>query len=245
LVKRLNIEASLRGKDIKEFEILPFCDGGLNTYQELVILKEVALEYNPDMLVLQFTDNDSNPFGTEFVTNGGIYITTKTDLVFVAERFIPVLPLLNKRINIFLFNYSKLMRFISYKINLVGASNLVMAMKGEKSGEQVSLDAIKEMSQIAKTKGIPFLLFVFTPTADKVNFCFNPNNQDKPNPWHTKVKTLCEGLGIYYFNICDYKKDINSLKSFLESGCYGCHYNAEGHKIVADVLTEEILKLVK
>jgi len=245
LAKTLNANSFLRENKIKEFEILPFCDGGLNSYQESILLKEAVLEYQPDMLVLQFTDNDSGPARSDFLDTGFLYIASATDVVFAAQRPLPALPLLGKKINIFLFNHSAFARFISYKFYLVRTSSLAAAVRGGKTGEQVSLDAIREMSQITKNKRIPFLLFVFTPPSDKVNHCFDLTDQKRPNQWHIKVRSLSRNLGIDYMNMCDYTKDINSLKSPLEPDCYGCHYSAQGHKIITDVLTEKILSLVK
>lgn len=233
LEKLLNKEKIIN-KGINKFEVINISQGGLNTFQELFLLKELGLKYEPDMVILQYCDNDIGPMRSEFGWKSGLYLISKTDTLFYEKRIVPALPFLNKKINWYALKYSSFLRFISYKLNIIKLKNFV-------EDQKVSFNSLQEMNALLKNKNIPFLIIDLPgiPSSDGLDNCSYNSDVGGGKKLHDSLSAFTQEQAITYYNICDYVKDLRTIKSNIE-GNY--HYNKEGYFIVANILKDAVKK---
>ncbi len=217
---------------ISSFEVFSFAYPGLNTYQEAFLAKDLAMSYQPDLLILQYTDNDIQPMRSPY---GTLPVAEKRNLIFTGNRIVPILPYLGKDLNYFFLGHSSFLRFISYKLNLVSI-NL-------QTDEELSIESVLEISDFAQKKKVPFWVINFTPASSDKNYCGYVLGGGGKG-LHDHLKNELALSEVPFYNMCDYVKDINSIKAECEAGPHVQHYSKEGHRIVAEVLKDEIFNLI-
>jgi len=235
LNKMLNEEESVKEENkIDKFEVLSFATGGINNYQELILLKELVLSYNPDLIILQTTDNDTGLPMTQLGRDSkNFYISSLTNLLFIDNKFIPALPFLNEKISKKLLEKSALFRFLSYRINVITLNN--------SSEEWVNLnfDSIKEINKVAEENNLCLIIINFhRATFDKGWRCGKLIGDYKNDFYDNELKKMTDELDISFLNMCDYVDDIYSIKSDFEGDE---HYNERGHSIAASILRNVVL----
>jgi len=244
ILNLLNDQKSIY-KQISEFQVFVFCDQGINTIQELVLLEELAINYDLDFLILQYCDNDIQPsmrpvninnlsYSTLYDKSGAqFYVRSNSGLFITNEhQWVPALPYVNKKISAILLNKSVFFRFISYKTNIIISRMGSPAVDGEKQ----SFDALYKMSETTKRLNIPFALIDFVPA--RKNYCTQSFGSEGL-VLHNKLANITKELGITYYNMCDYVDgDIYKIRSGRPSDD---HYNKEGNKIAAEILAKDIL----
>ncbi len=237
LAKILNEKDFFKKLGYSEIEILPFGGAGINSVQELAVLKEMAISYNPNLVILQYCDNDVGPMLSPLDYNKEqFYISSKTKFLLLGKRIVPSLPHVNKKINWFLLKNSAFFRFISYKLNiiLVNSANGILY-----ANTKPSFDAISEMNKIAKENGAKFLIMNFVPAELDQNYCGYVRGYGGKK-LHEDLRQLTKELGIPFYNMCDYVENIQQIKSRIEPEIYSMHYNEEGYKVVANVLAKAV-----
>jgi lysophospholipase L1-like esterase len=218
-------------QNISEFEVLSFSDGGLNTEQELAIYEQVAINYDPDMVILQYCSNDvggtRSPLGinNDNTTKNQLFIDSETDYILLEDKIVPAFSFFDYTTNRFLLKESAFLRFISYKYNIIQT-------KKEDSYKR-SFDSVKSMIELSKSRNIPFIIIYFPLSYRDYDFCNISTVSD--------LTQLAETFNTTLLNMCDYA-DIHAIKSEIESPNENGHYNKEGYRIAATVLKEEILK---
>ncbi len=221
----------------KKIEVLPLADGGLNTEQEFSLLKNLGIKYQPDIIILQYTDND---IGQKRValgfTDNLIHIISKTNLLNVGGRLIPVIPYLSNEWNRLLLRYSAFIRFISYKMNIIFYNGI------DSKGVSSSLSAIREIDSIAKEAKVPFIIIELPPAAWTEDYCAYKGGYGG-KALHEQLKSLSLEIGANFYNLCDYVENIHNLKSEFEPKD-GAHYGKDGYRLVAEVLREAIKKAI-
>ncbi len=241
LVKILNEGAILKKQGYNEVEVLPFAGAGINSVQELAILKEMAISYRPDLVILQYCDNDMGPMLSPLDYNKEqFYISSKTKFLLLGNRIVPSLPYLNKNVNWFLLKNSAFFRFVSYKLNII----LVNSANGFLyANTKPSFDAVSEMSKIAKENGAKFLIMNFVPAELDQNYCGYVKGYGGKK-LHEDLRQLTNELNIPFYNMCDYVEDIQQIKSRIEPEIYSMHYNEDGYKIAAGVLAKAVEEIM-
>ncbi|HRY52737.1 MAG TPA: hypothetical protein P5089_02690 [Candidatus Portnoybacteria bacterium] len=211
------------------FEVLPFAQPGLNTEQEFTIIKELALSYNPNLVILQSTNNDNElPRASLRLGPSTEYVISKSEVIVINNRAIPAFSFLSHKINLFILQNSSFLRYIAYNWN-------VILYKYQAQPWQKNLDTIKEIKKITEEKNIDFLV-IFTPSA--LN---NPCAEETIKSLGEQFKSLSEEIKTPILNLCDNVLDFSAYKAKEGDG----HYNTEGYKIVAEALKNEILKIIK
>lgn len=218
----MNIKKALT--DHNKFEVLAFGRAGLNSFQEYIILKELAIEYDLDYLVLQFCSNDLGPnmhsvLDLYLNDQSNIFVQSNTDVLRIGNIIVPALPLIPKDLNIFLLKQSSFLRFVSYKLNIID--------KGKKLGAQGSMDYVGKMNEIAEENDITFFVVNFPSS----NLRWNPCGQSVIKD----LKELTSNLEIPFKDLCDYL-DLVEVKSEIESEENLGHYNKEGYRITAEII---------
>lgn len=238
------LEKSLNNKKgefapIKEFQVLSFADGALNTYQEYLILKDLAVEYQPDLVILQFTDNDTEPTRVPLGSDDyGQFIYSRTNVLLINNLPVPIWPFLNNHWGEFLLKKSALARFISYKTNIILNKNII-----SKKEVDLTLDSVIKINDLLKNKSVPLVAINFAPTQKSINHC-QDEYEFGGKVLSEKLRRLAGEAGIVYFDICDYAENIYNLKTDLETADEG-HYNEPGHRLAADILEKAVTNIIK
>jgi len=220
----------------KKIEVLPLTDGGLNTEQEFTLLRDLGIKYQPDIIILQYTDNDIGPKRVELgFTDTGMHIIPKANLLNVGGRPIPAIPYLSNEWNQFLLRYSAFMRFLSYKIN-------ISFVNINTDSISASFASLRKINLIAREAGVPFIIIELPPAAWTEDYCAYKSGYGG-KALHEQLKSLSMEIGANFYNLCDYVKDIHSLKSELEPA-EGSHYGRSGYGLVAEILREAIKKVI-
>ncbi|MCK5023870.1 MAG: SGNH/GDSL hydrolase family protein [Candidatus Aenigmarchaeota archaeon] len=221
---------------ISEFEVLVFAVGGINTFQELVIFRELAMLYNPDMVILQYCDNDIRPPMSELgFTGSGLHILSGTRLLLLGDRIVPTLPFVGDDASRVILKNSAFMRFVSYSLNIIISDTWIDA--------ESSFESIKEIDKIADENGMPFIVIDFPPAALEFENCIPEKNEGGEAigiDLHAELEKITSELDVPFYNMCDHVDDIHSILSTLEGD--GCHYNVEGYGIAAEVLKDAVLE---
>jgi hypothetical protein len=216
-------------KEKTPFEVLPFAQPGLNTEQEFIIIKELALSYNPDLLILQSSNNDNElPRASLRLGSSTEYVFSKSEVIVISNRAIPAFSFLSHKINLFVLKNSSFFRYIAYNWN-------VILYKYQAQSWQKNLDTIKKIKKITEEKNTDFLV-IFTPSA--LN---NPCADEAIKNLGKQFKNLSEETKTPILNLCDNIPDFSAYRAKENDG----HYNTEGYKIVAEALKNEILKIIK
>lgn len=236
LEELLKGEWNIRGLK-KRFEILPFAQSGLNTYQEYLLLKNLAINYDPDLVILQYTYNDVEPIRLPMQyrgSNGNVYLSfrSKTDVLAIGNAFFPAFPHLDKKINTFLLENSAFFRFLSFRLN----TTLEKFFNNFVLDKSSSFESIGRIKQIAKGKNIPFIMATL-PSSRPPNECLDNSYSET---FFKELKPLADRLAIPIFNLCDYVDDISQYSPKPGDG----HYNTAGYGFVAKMLKDAILKEV-
>lgn len=214
----------------KNVQFLVFSHPGINTKQEHTIFEEAVLGYNPDLIILQYCDNDTEPIREPFGKNKDVYIQSKTKVfIFNKELMASALPVLSNEANRKILKHSKFARFVSSKLNKIARKKSIDADNSFKYLDKI----IKKSRQ----KNISMIVMNFSPSHN--NLCDSSINNENFGPkLHKRLKKFFERNKVPFYNMCDYVDDIRTIESINEND----HYNKEGHKIVADVLFKAILE---
>lgn len=214
-------------KNIKNITILPFAKGGLNTYQEYLILLGLAFDFNPDMIILQWTSNDNEMERIE-LDNKGKFVYANTDVIYLNNQIVPVFPFLSKEINSALFRHSALAKFLSFKINTTIANF--------NNTTNSSTEYILKFSQAAKEKNIPFLVLEF-PAAN-INSC----RDEASLKYLNGLNSILDEQKINWGNLCNY---VGGDITQYSQGGQSVHYNDEGYRLAAEMAKDKIINLFK
>jgi len=228
LDKMLNEKNDYQKTGIKKFEVLTFTDYGINTAQELAILKDLAISYKPDLVILQYCDNDIDPPRYPFGSfRDQFYISPRSYLLKIGNRFVPAFPFFSKETNWLLLERSAFLRFLSFKVNVF--------LSNAQTSEAASFASLREIKKIAEENGVPLIIINAAPASLVADAC---NDKASVN-LHNDIKSLTANLAVPFFDICDYVKDIHSISS-KKTIDNGYHYNQEGHRLMAEILSKAI-----
>lgn len=207
-----------KDEDFSESEVIKFAGDPFNSFQELVLIRELVLDYNPDIIVLQFCPNDGQATRSHVGGVGGRdkYVFADTNYVIKNGKLMPSFSFLSHDTNKALIPHSSFLRFLSYKMN--------MGESVRKENLSLALDSIAKMEKITSKNNIPFLIVNFPSTRSERIFC----NEETASGIKNKVADLSEKLSIPFHDLCH---DLNPAEhdSQYDSG----HYNREGYKIAA------------
>jgi hypothetical protein len=207
-----------RDENFPESEVIKFTGDPFNSFQELIIVQELVLDYNPDIIILQFCTNDLQATRSHVGTKGGDdkYVFVNTDFIIEDNQVMPSLPFLSRDINRAIIPHSSFLRFLSYKIN-----------SGRSIREQdtsLALDSITKIKELTLEKNIPLFIINFPSTRSEEVFC----NEHIGNGIKNKVAGLSQELNIPFYDLC-HDLDPNRHNSKYNSS----HYNKEGYGVAA------------
>ncbi|MGD0336269.1 MAG: SGNH/GDSL hydrolase family protein [Candidatus Omnitrophota bacterium] len=237
----LNEEASRQDRQ-ERYEVMNFGVGGYNLGAEVELLKTKVVKYSPDIIVLNFAPNDSEP-----IPGLHLWFISKNGLS-EREKYLILNDYLSHKNSISHFIFRKLL--IKSKLYL-----LVMSRTESLSEIKTNLAFFirkhfcSVMSESDKTDMRNYLSEIKGPK-NKYGFkfliCLHPNLlEDEPShiPNLMGFRDLSEEIGFPYFNMYGYyKKSIQNPEAIvLINGDY-CHPNELGHRIIAEAMFAELKK---
>ncbi len=241
-----HLEEILNSKsDDFNFQVYNFGIAGYNTEQELVMLREKAIEYNPDLVILQFHDNDISPqnshlfgkiFGEDSETFNFVAADSKTSFIIYDNDITPLIMPLPQSMNIFLVKNSHFFRFVSKALYATfGHVEFSEDRHDRDDGIDRSFDAIREMKKLTEENNIDFFMI-------EIPGAYSSDNCMVEADLHNKLRNFTNESKIPYVDFCDHQGSNNSyLRNEKESPPY-FHYNPEGYRLVAEVIYENLLK---
>jgi lysophospholipase L1-like esterase len=213
------LEAKLNQSDpSKNYEVLNFAVPGYDSQQEMLMLKERALAYQPDLVILGFVLNDALPMG---------------QLVPGASRIPLAVRQVLKRSYLVQFVYAEYVSFRSRAQTggFKGDSDVADLAEG-KAGWQLAKDALAEMQRLTAQKNAKLLVAIwpmFTSLDDHYPY------QAK----HELVRLACQALGIPTLDLFPTFK--GQQASVLWAAPDDQHPNRLAQQEAADAIYQEII----
>lgn len=202
------------GNTDRKVEVLNFGVYGYNTIQEYWMIKEKALAFNPDMIIILYTLNDPAPAITLKESN-------------------------QNKIKLFLTEHIYTYRFLAraywvYKSKSSGRiGEFEYALHNQSSqGWKDTINAFRLISEISKQNNITILLFIQPDLYSLGNYPFADLNY--------QVMHSAEQEGLKAFDLLPYFKNIDEKTLWIDR-FEDRHPNEKGHEIIANAMFE-ILK---
>jgi lysophospholipase L1-like esterase len=212
----------LRDDDlICEIEIINFGVGGYNTLQEAHTLRDKAIHFSPDLVLIQYTLND------EYVDDGGLGFNLLKEVeetgVFTPSRSSKVLLA------------SHLYRFVRFRVFGQGFKERWQRLKAgreylaSKNHVEEAFELIGETTAEAE---IPVLVVVF-PAFDKGLEPYPFTDQ------HRTVHELAEKHGFQSIDLLECFRD-GATNTSVQINIDHVHPSETGHQLVASLLEDEL-----
>jgi lysophospholipase L1-like esterase len=213
------IEASLREAG-HAVEIINMSVSGYNTSQEVEILKEKGLQFQPDLVLVAYCLNDI------MRVDGGIL-----EALMAEERAHATV----NRYRFQLLHRSALFRFFKYVVFPYSSSEISSDQDGytKELSENTVPDSFAGLSQLAEDHAFDVLIVVFP------NF-----RQLTPYPFlseHSKVRKLAEGNGFRYLDLL---KDYQAYQDGEKLDFDYIHPTVHGHRCAARFISQYLLNHV-
>jgi len=209
------LEKKLRGLG-KRIEVLNFGVYGYNTVQEYWMIKEKAILFHPDMIIILYTLNDPAPAITLKESKQNKFKLFLTEHIYTYR-------LVAKAYSIYKLNDSERIDRYDYMLHnesFEGWKNTVVAFR--------------QISDLSKENNITTLMFIQPELYSLDNYPFVD--------LHYQVKHSAEVEGLHTFDLLPYFKGKNE-KSLWINRFEDRHPNEKGHEIIAsgifDILKEE------
>jgi lysophospholipase L1-like esterase len=208
------LERLLREQGVRA-EVMSFAVSGYNTQQEVETLKDKALRFQPDLVLLAYVLNDREQM------DGGILAT-----LLESERRAGGLS--SARVNPVLAK-SALYRFVALRVLRPGTKAAVGGVLG---GDTVAA-SFAELAAVARREKLPVLVAVF-PRYVRWYGLYRFRGE------HEQVAALSRRYGFHHLDLLN---DIRTCKSAGEPLSFDAfHPNALGHRCAAAALARAILK---
>ena len=205
-----------------KFEVINAGVPGYNAIQELNFLKDIAMQYKPDMIILGICLNDWETVST--ITVEGIVVDG------VAESF-SIKKSLKKSlfINFVWINGKNLLHKL-----FDHEPNLTNSIVNDRGWEKMEM-AIKEMNDFTKANNIDFLSVIF-PVRSQIS---NPKAENRPQE---DLKLFFGANEIYFLDLFQTFSQNAEKDLFMDKA--GVHFSEFGHRITAETLYEKILPII-
>jgi len=218
------VERALREEGIPA-EVLNFGVSGYNTQQEVATLKDKALRFDPDLVLLSYCLND---------TASPSYWLLK-----------PLLDEANQKKSIHLSNRfaarylirSALYRLLRFRLFAPSANEkTLLTFEPYDTGDTVA-ESVGELANLSESQGFQALVVVFPHFTDRTfkNYAFGEQ--------HEFIRGITDERGLLLLDLLPaYKACLKETSQPLHRDNF--HPNARGHTCAADAITEFILESV-
>lgn len=214
------LEKLLNEKKSANHEVLNFAKPGINTEEEIKILKKYALKYKPNIIILGYVLNDFSDIENK--------IKCKSK-----EHTIPFF-------GFWLRNFSYLYYFIETRINKLIEQGNFECTYGEylnhvfesENNRKHNFKYFEELSLLSQENNVKLLVIIFP---------IIHNLQDYPfTEAHKFVKEAGEKYGFKVIDVLPYYEDYTEKELIVNT--YDLHPNELGHELAAQLIYENIVE---
>ncbi len=207
-------------KTYKKYEVLNFALPGIETDEELELLKTKALKYDPDILIIGFYPNDIRNIDPEIKSYKrfslpyvGFWLRDCSYLYyFVETRINKILENLN-----YIANYEEtLMQAVNSDIN-----------------KNYSKELFKNISKIAKENGMEVLIVNFPIIYNFDNYPLLTTNEF--------IQGIAEENEFCLVDMFEIYKEYDESELVISK--YNAHHNDLGHELTAEAILSELIRI--
>ena len=205
-----------------KYEIINLAMSGLNTIQEVHLLKTIGLKYKPDVVVLNFILNDCD-FNSEFYAAKRFYEKTDSEIGLLG---MPIEPRVKR-----LLKSSALIYFVKERIeNLIGRitgkeeSNYFVKLWGNPDNRRQITTAFDELQFLQAEQQFEMVVIIWPLIVDYTKYALEPT--------HRWIKHEVEARG---FATIDLLQSFSTMpyRDLQVTAEDNVHPNALGHKLAA------------
>ena len=216
------LEKTLNSKSEKTgYEVLNFGKPGIDTEYEIKILKNDAIQYRPDIIIVGYVLNDFRDMGTAK--------TKKSSNIYLFW------------LDVYLHRYSYLYGFISKGFNIaLEATGLrksyyqtIIDEFNSENNKKFNRMYFEELKEISKNNNATLIIAVFPFIYKLHDYPFTES--------HNFVSRSGNEYGIIILDLLPYFE--NKDENELIVSRYDPHPNQLGHQIIADAIYEKLIKL--
>ena len=217
LESRLNKEKPAN----KTYELINFAKPGYDVEDELNVLKEKALKYSPDIIILAYNLNDLKIIDSE---------TTKNLRPWLEVPYIGLI----------LRNTFYLYYYLEIKINKIASNSglvttyeiLILKSFNSSINREYNFKYFQELSNISRQENIPVIIIVIPVLYHLDNYPFYSANE--------YIENISRKYGFYYINPLEVYQKYGESQLMVTK--YDAHPNELGHRLIADYVYESLVK---
>lgn len=208
----------LEEKLIDKGEVYNFGLPGMDTEDELKILKENALDYNPDIVIISYLPNDQKDIDKSIEKHK--YFRINIPFSFWLRNYFYSFFYLELQINRIQEAYGKKISYQDY---------LVKTFESE-INRDYNKNLFSEISKIAEEKNVKVLVVVFPMLYNLDNYSLKIS--------HDFVKEMAKKNNFYYLDLLDIYRNYDIKDITLNK--YDIHPNELGHKLAGEAVYEKL-----
>jgi lysophospholipase L1-like esterase len=239
------LEAELNaGSETRRFEVINAAIPGYNTLQEMRLLKNRGLKYDPDMVLLIYNLNDidykpeitreesredlnARPVDPGTVMDTGTYDRRRglRGMVLAMERHSRLVSFVVPRLGTLLRRAGLLGAEVSW------VEKLFRGYTKDNPGWVESSESVREIAQMTKERGIRFVVGIYPLLVELDRY--------GGNEAHATIQALLDALRVDCVDLLDVfenRKGSSFWVNFADS-----HPNAEAHRMVAERIRQAVL----
>ncbi len=203
---------------------------GLTTVNEAEMLERLGWSFDPDLIVLNFTLNDTLPSGPN-------YFSEPEEWYFQTR---PLSPIFHRALDRHSYLYSFLnSRVRSLQIRSRYPDGYVPLYADDFDGWQACRAALREMGEKTRKRGVPMLVVIFPSFA-------SPKMDEASYPFlklHQKVAAAAQEAGLPVLDLRPvYARFGRSGRSWWALPC-DAHPSVEGHRVAGEAIAKKIEEL--
>ena len=219
------------------YEVMNFSVGGYNLEAEVEVLKEKALLYHPDIVILNLFFNDNEPIpGIDFLFVGNYCKLSEQQQIALLRKYVYNRNSFLRQFERNVLYKSKLYLFLLAQVHNLETDKCDLSKVKSIQGRTLSdmecmFRGFHEIDQLKKQYGFKFLI------------CIHPFLLYGENPNNFNFASIAKSFQFDYFHmIAYYKKEGIPPESlqFKDHPDDKCHPNEFGHSLIAKALLSEL-----
>jgi len=237
------LESKLNNNFDSEYEVMNAGVSAYNLVQKYIFLETKLIEYKPDMVLVNFVQDDYGPTNvlkySKDGSEGSKPVTNKYELFSV--NMPSVFPV-SKKINMFLLRYSAFYRFINLRIyNMLSRidpikyPSEIYKLIGGNTNIDYNRDSIGKFHSLSQKHGFKLIIVSFP------NLIKDSNVNDEWILTYPESEYNITTIDLY--PLID-EKDVDWESIRLAPDDYS-HLNNKGHAIIGDVLYNALIEIIE
>lgn len=237
-LKILEIKLNKQNQNIN-YEVI---NGGVSAYnlmQKYIILESKLIKYNPDLVLINFVQDDYGPINVlKYSINGSEGNNTLKNKYDLFSLNMPRILPLPRKLNLFFLKHSAFYRFFNLKtynilskINSIKYPPEIYKLIGGHDSFEYNREAVDKLLNYSIKKNIPIII---------VSFPNLVNDNTINDKWIITYPSHNNMTVIDLFPLL-IKKEVDFESVRLSPSDYA-HFNKKGHNIIGEILYEELTK---